>query len=338
MAEQSQIQEFFFRQIKEILPAHLSLVDEVSDLLNISNDSAYRRIRGEKILSLDELSILCESFKLSIDSLIGLKSDTVTFHSYMLQKEKFLFEDYLRCIRDDMHKLDTKQLKEIAIIFNEIHFFEFIQVPEITAFKIFYWMKSLLDLDRVKDMKFSVRDIDQPAISGLCQDIAEMYCRMPSTELMTSEALCSYLKQIRYYHDAGYFESDQDVLILYGKLVEMTNHVRTQAEMGSKYIYGRKPVPGGGSFHLYFNDLQLSDNMIMVDYGGHGIVYITANLINLFYTTNQQFFDANHTWKRNLVRRSNLISGAAERDRNRYFNGLLDQISHEKGKLLRVAD
>ena len=46
------IQGNFFKQIKQNLPAHLSLADEVAELLNISQDSAYRRIRGEKSLAL----------------------------------------------------------------------------------------------------------------------------------------------------------------------------------------------------------------------------------------------------------------------------------------------
>jgi hypothetical protein len=39
----------FFKHIKSILPAHLSLVDAVADVLEVSNDSAYRRIRGETL-------------------------------------------------------------------------------------------------------------------------------------------------------------------------------------------------------------------------------------------------------------------------------------------------
>ena len=52
------IQGDFFRQIKQKLPAHLSTVDEIAMLLNISQDSAYRRIRGEKPLSFDEIQLL----------------------------------------------------------------------------------------------------------------------------------------------------------------------------------------------------------------------------------------------------------------------------------------
>jgi hypothetical protein len=69
------VQQIFFRHIKASLAGHLSLVDEVADLLNISNDSAYRRIRGEKLLSFEEIQILCTHYKISLDQLFHLNKD-----------------------------------------------------------------------------------------------------------------------------------------------------------------------------------------------------------------------------------------------------------------------
>ena len=40
------IQLLFFQHLKSKMPAHLSMVEEVAELLGISIDSAYRRIRG----------------------------------------------------------------------------------------------------------------------------------------------------------------------------------------------------------------------------------------------------------------------------------------------------
>ncbi len=51
----SQLQINLFNHIKSVMPSNLSFVDEIADVLDISNDSAYRRIRGEKQVScLDE--------------------------------------------------------------------------------------------------------------------------------------------------------------------------------------------------------------------------------------------------------------------------------------------
>ena len=72
-------QVLLFRYIKSSLPGHVSLVDQIADLLNISNDSAYRRIRGEKEISLSELKALSEHFKISLDQVLQLKNELVVF-------------------------------------------------------------------------------------------------------------------------------------------------------------------------------------------------------------------------------------------------------------------
>ncbi len=41
-------QDFLFQRIREMIPQHVSLVDAISELLSVSSDSAYRRIRGKR--------------------------------------------------------------------------------------------------------------------------------------------------------------------------------------------------------------------------------------------------------------------------------------------------
>jgi len=59
MNQSGQIQEILFQEIKGKLSSNISFVHDLSELLGISYDSAYRRIRGEKELSLEELKTIC---------------------------------------------------------------------------------------------------------------------------------------------------------------------------------------------------------------------------------------------------------------------------------------
>ena len=62
-----EMQEVFIKHLKQVVPANVSLVDDIADLLKISNDSAYRRLRNETELSLDETYKICKHYKISID-------------------------------------------------------------------------------------------------------------------------------------------------------------------------------------------------------------------------------------------------------------------------------
>ena len=82
-------QELLFNQIRQNLPPNISLVDEIADLLDISNDSAYRRIRGEKMLSINELQKLSKHFGISLDLLFSLESGNVVFNSICRNTQSF---------------------------------------------------------------------------------------------------------------------------------------------------------------------------------------------------------------------------------------------------------
>ena len=60
-----------------MLPASVSLTDVVSEVLHVSSDSAYRRIRNETPLVLQEAKQLCEHFSLSLDQVLSLGSNSI---------------------------------------------------------------------------------------------------------------------------------------------------------------------------------------------------------------------------------------------------------------------
>ena len=56
------VQVLLFQHIKALLPPQLSVVEEIAGVLEISTDSAYRRIRGEKPISFEDLQKLCTRY------------------------------------------------------------------------------------------------------------------------------------------------------------------------------------------------------------------------------------------------------------------------------------
>src|SRR4051812_22999193 len=94
--DQPSVQQLFFQHIKTSLPPHLSFVDEIGELLNISNDSAYRRIRGEKPISFEEIQKLSSHYKISLDQFLHLQSDSLIFSGRLAMDQEQFFEQYLK--------------------------------------------------------------------------------------------------------------------------------------------------------------------------------------------------------------------------------------------------
>lgn len=122
--ESNELQKRFFNQLKSRLPQHMSMVDEIAELLNISNDSSYRRIRGEKAITLEEIQKLCNHFKLSLDQLLSIDTDTTLFYGQWADYRNFNFETYLADMLRQLQQINRfdpktpKPLEEILVYFD----------------------------------------------------------------------------------------------------------------------------------------------------------------------------------------------------------------------------
>src|SRR6187431_3325951 len=89
------IQEYLFRRIKEKLPSNAALAEVIAETLFVSIDSAYRRIRGETPLVLDEAKLLCDRFSISLDDTLQAKKNSVLVTYTQIDNQQYSFEKYL---------------------------------------------------------------------------------------------------------------------------------------------------------------------------------------------------------------------------------------------------
>ena len=80
MGAGNNVQKRFFQELKTKLPSNLSLANVVAEELNISIDSAYRRIRSESDLSLQEFDILSSKYSISTDTVLSNSKGSVQFN------------------------------------------------------------------------------------------------------------------------------------------------------------------------------------------------------------------------------------------------------------------
>src|SRR5688500_11215430 len=113
MIQDGQMQQKFFHQLKSYLPPHLSLVDDLVDLLNVSYDSVYRRLRGEKPISLSELKLICDHYKVSLDTLLHLSGDAVIFYRPPAQEQSNDFGGYLNGLLKQVKYFNSFQQKQM---------------------------------------------------------------------------------------------------------------------------------------------------------------------------------------------------------------------------------
>jgi hypothetical protein len=161
----------------------------------------------------------------------------------------------------------------------------------------------------------------------LGRQIATIYSKIPTSELWNEEVFNSIIRQIEFSYVSGYFSKKENAFRLCDVLETMIYHMKQQAELGFRFHYGSAPEGIEGSYKLYFNEVLLGDNTVFVKMDGNPTAYITYNVINLLITTNPLFCQQIEKSLRILMHESTLISATSSKDRNRYFNNLLEKIN-----------
>jgi len=318
-------QLLFFQHVKSILPPHISFVDEVAGLLDISNDSAYRRIRGEKPISLDEMQKLASHYKISIDQFFHLESDSFVFSGELGRAGENVFERWMENVLRQVTLINSFKHKHLYYLAKDLPIMEQFMMPDLLAFKSFLWRRSILYYESMKGTKFSLKDA-VPEHMELGKKIEQVYSQIPTTEIWNLESINSTIRQIEFYREANMFESEDDVKKVYQSVLKLINHLEQQAERGVKFSIGGSPSSNSVPYNLLWNELVLGDNTVLAEMDGRRVAILNHSVINFINTTDERFNTYMFDTMKNLIKRSTQLSSVGEKDRYRFFNRIRDKM------------
>lgn len=320
-----QLQQKLFQHIKTLLPPHLSIVDEVANLLNISNDSAYRRIRGEKPISLDEVQLLASTYKFSLDQFLHLESDSFIFNGRITNDSDFTYKQWLENTYKHVEFIRQAPDKLFFILAKEIPFFYYFFIPEIAVFKSYFFTKTILHYDEMKHAKFSLDD-DHSFTTTMAKKISESYAHIPSTEIWHLENITSTLRQVEFYFVTGNFSTPAHAFVIFDKLEELLNHIELQAEYGKKFLYGQQPNSQSIDVNMYMNELIWGENLMLIDFKTIKLAYLNHSVINFISTRDQNFCEYMARTINTIIAKSTPLSASNEKDRMLFFNKMRAKI------------
>ncbi|HEX8547810.1 MAG TPA: hypothetical protein VF691_12665 [Cytophagaceae bacterium] len=327
MGEKS-IQNHLFDIIRKQLPANLAMVDCIADLLEISNDSAYRRLRGETLLNIEEVMVICDKFRISLDSL--RVSDVVNFRYKPLPADNTSLPVYLSGIMAEMKMINAIEKKHIIFTAEDLPIFHYFKYGLLTAFKLYYWNRSVLNSPQFAGKKFNPNLVDDSLIKT-AYEIYELYIKIPSIEVWTEDTISAVLKQVEYYWDSGFFEEKAHAITVCEQISEMISTIQEDSELGTKLR--NNTLKDVTNYTLYQSEVPIGNNCIQVTMNDVKVIYFSFNTFNSMSTSNFAFCEETDLWIKNLISKSTQISGVAEKKRNQFFNGLRRQIQGLKQKI-----
>lgn len=328
----NEVQHELFRLIKTKLPAEASIADEVARLLNISADSAYRRMRGVKQITLEELQILAVDYKISLDQLMNIPTGGTLFQGNYVNPKTYRFDQYLAEVMHNLAYFNTFKKKELYYSCKDMPIFNHFHFREVAAFKWFFWMKTYFQFSEFAKRKFKFSDYPDDFFL-MDQKVLSLYLDLPSTEIWNPECINIILRQIEFYRVSQVFESEEDILRLYEAVEKTWDHLERQAALGYKFNHNdpeKKPL---AEFKMYFNEVHLGDNSMLVLLDDSKISILNHTTVNFMMTRHVTFNENMYGHMQNLMRRSTLISEVSEKERSRYFRIIRERIARRKEAL-----
>lgn len=302
----SEPQKRFINCIKDKLPESQSLVHTLEDVLDISTDSCYRRIRGETPLTFDEIQILCEKFNLSFDSFCNVKTENVLFSYKSLTEER---NDVFECfnkISEDLRIIQKCKNNKIIYAAADIPSFQLFKFPLLTTFRLHNWIYSMVDSDTSNYIDpISFYEMNKELLEDSLSQIIMTYKSIPSIEIWTNETIAGFLTTLEYYQETYMFKNTNDVLLLCEELIQLLDQV-----FNKKYE---------SNLSLYISDINIENNYILIEADDIRFVYLKLYSLNNIMTTDALFCNETSIWIKNIINKSINIDGSSEMIRKKFY-------------------
>ncbi len=316
------IQSVFLQELKENLPPHISLVDDLAELLSISRDSVYRRIRGETLLSLEEVKKICAHYNVSLDALFAPTEEMISFHHRRIDNEHFNFQKWLHSILGNLDMICGFPEKELLFAAKDVPIFHYFNYPELSAFKMYFWMKNYHESAELADKSFSA-DLIPRELIAVGKRIWERYQEIPSVEIWSDETAVLTLRQIDYSFNSGVLTAQQAHKII-DDYMSMIDSIFLSSKTGKK---------NPASFALYKNEILIAETTIFFKMGDKRAAFLVYNTTATLSTSQEAFCNNIDRFFTNLISKSTQISLTGEKERNRFFNQIRESAEAARKKI-----
>jgi len=326
------LQAILFDKVLAQFSKKSEAVQEIAELFSMGQNAVYRRLRGESLLTPDELAQLAKQYKISLDAIVQEQSENVLFAYPAIVQKVDSFEKYLHNISSNLTII--QQLPNVLIKYaaSEFPFFHYCFFPELIAFKLYTWGKTPMGFDCLADIPFTF-DLIAPNVYTTADSLLQQYLDIPSTELWNLSLLDNTLSQIEYYYESGSIARLEDALILCDRLHELLHHLRRMAAQGKKFPVGAKEMDRRKEWKLFDNEMIDTNNTILVTTDNGKAVYSTYGNPNFLKVTDQRVTKYIDQWFDRIMVKSQPLSTHSEKARNQYFNRMLKKVERTKMRL-----
>lgn len=291
--------------ISESLKDHVSLVYDLADLLCLSKESVYRRLRGSTSFTFEELWLIYKSYGISVDALFN----AVNAHQYdlhFISVSDLSPSAYTRDLSALYKKLGDKE--HIYLFASQIPLIHLLEYPHLSAFKFDLW-NHLYNTKRAERNTEVLPDHTERPVNETYSFRHEMW---------SSNATNQILHELEYATALGLQFSEAFLFDFFKELLDLVE-VSVFPENKNNVVLYEQELDIRINITMAFGEV----NAMIVHYGDDMVGYASGGTD----TSNQK------AWVEGLLRQSIRITGQSERQKRNFYFKLVKPV-FEKATLL----
>ncbi|NDV96681.1 hypothetical protein D0T84_17430 [Dysgonomonas sp. 521] len=312
----------FLEEIVHKIPQKTRLVNILADILCISKEAVYRRLRGEMQFSFQEAMIISRELHIPLDTL-------ETNNSHASKPFKLNLIEYINPAESDFALMEemTEIMKsfkniaepEVGEITNILPQPLYVNYENIFRFYLFKWnyqtnnsikatpYKDIIVLDKLKKT----------------QGEYVKWAKRINTEYVFDPLLFQYLvTNIKYFYYVGLI-SHEDAQLIKQDLLKILDDIDAMSRTGIIKESGKK-------INIYISDVNVDTNYIYVATPDYHLTIIKVFLLNGIASTDTKTFEEVKRWMQSFKRQSRLITVSGEKERRSFLkeqHDLIDSLS-----------
>jgi hypothetical protein len=280
------------------------------DLLEISRESAYRRLRGDVPFSIDEISKLSLELDFSVDELIRDSKDRLVFFSQRTAADDFshAFQVMLQKTSNYIQRLTQAQEAESLVVINHIPPVFTVHYDHLFKFLYYRWLHQ----NRKSSLNFYYADVVIP------QEIAELQKKIKfgarslgNTYIFDPNIISNLLGIIQYYYRRRLITDDELDLLIDDLLAEIASFEK-MAQTGYSDCKTAK-------CDIFLSSISIEANSNYIRYDQSVSSYFFVDMVSSIVISDERICNMHKDWIESIKKYSTLITQSGEILQAEYF-------------------
>lgn len=296
--------------LKQKTPPGENAVDLLTDIIPMSKEAAYRRLRGEIQLTLAEAARICQRLNISLDHLIEIKNkNSVSFRISPMFSSDFT-DRYNTMMQKAVHAIEQVQNDPNGLLYvanNTLPTFFLFNYKHLSKIILFKW-RYQVQLDNTP------KRMNEIIIPESTLNIQSSYCKkikkIPTTLILDKNCFETFVNDLLFFSKINLITLD-DLRLLKKEALELLDEIELAATNGVSQ--------SGEKINLYISHTFLDASYIYAQNTETKYCIMHMYGINHLVCYDERICNEQKMWIESLIRYSTLITKSGELQRTEYL-------------------